>query len=153
MAATVHMVDVEQIERLADKVKGLIGVLERTQSELAQTVDAFHDLHEELHTYAVREEEPVIRSVRVHAVGQTRKPGLGEHPPAKGSVDAALRSRRQAFFGGRFQDTPVYDGEEIGPGHRIEGPAILEERFTTIVLYPGHVAEVDRWGNYAIQLL
>ncbi len=122
------------------------------ERELLATVDAFHDLHEELHTYAVRDEEPVIRSARVQTVGQTEKPGLGEHPLPRGSVDAALRSRRQAFFDGRFQDTPVYDGDELGPGHRIEGPAIVEERFTTIVLYPGHVAEVDRWGNYAIRL-
>ncbi len=48
MAATVHMVDVEQIERLADKVRGLIGVLERTQSELAQTVDDSSKLHLEI---------------------------------------------------------------------------------------------------------
>jgi N-methylhydantoinase A len=66
-------------------------------------------------------------------------------------VDAALRSRRPAFFGGRFVETPVYDGDEIGHGHRIEGPAIVEERFTTIVVYPGWLAELDAHGNYLIQ--
>ena len=39
MAVTAHVVDLEQIERLAEKVKGLIGLLERTQGELTQTVD------------------------------------------------------------------------------------------------------------------
>ena len=48
MAATVHVVDVEQIERLADKVRDLIGVLERTQSELTQTVDDNSKLHLEI---------------------------------------------------------------------------------------------------------
>jgi N-methylhydantoinase A len=120
--------------------------------ELRATLEAFHDLHEELHTYAVRSEEPVIRSARVQTVGRTEKPGLGEPVPPRGGVDGALRSRRPAYFDGRFQDTPVYDGDELGPGHRIEGPAIVEERFTTIVLYPGHVAEIDRWGNYVIRL-
>jgi N-methylhydantoinase A len=122
------------------------------EAELRASVDAFHDLHEELHTYAVRSEEPVIRSVRVQTVGQTEKPGRVESAAPRGGVDAALRSRRPAFFDGRFQDTPVYDGDELGPGHRIEGPAIVEERFTTIVLYPGHVAEIDRWGNYVVRL-
>jgi N-methylhydantoinase A len=123
-----------------------------SQRELEATVEAFHDLHEELHTYAVREEEPVIRSARVHTVGQTEKPGLAAPPAPRSGVEAALRSRRPAFFDGRFRDTPVYDGDELGPGHRIEGPAIVEERFTTIVLYPGHVAEIDRWGNSVIRL-
>lgn len=36
---TAHVVDLEQIERLTDKLKGLIGLLERTRNELAQTVD------------------------------------------------------------------------------------------------------------------
>ena len=39
MAVTAHVVDLDQIERLATKVKGLIGLLERTRSELTQTVD------------------------------------------------------------------------------------------------------------------
>ena len=62
----------------------------------------------------------------------------------------ALRSRRPAFFDGRFVDTPVYDGESVGHGHRIEGPAIVEERFTTIVVYPDWTAELDRHGNYVV---
>ncbi len=122
------------------------------EAELRATVEAFHDLHEELHTYAVREEEPVVRSVRVQTLGRTEKPGLGEPPPPSGPVEAALRSRRQAYFDGRFHDTPVYDGDELGPGHRLEGPAIVEERFTTIVVQPGHRAHVDRWGNIVIEL-
>jgi regulator of replication initiation timing len=34
-----HTIDVESIERLAEKVRDLIGVLERTRSELSQTVE------------------------------------------------------------------------------------------------------------------
>ncbi|HVH17914.1 MAG TPA: hydantoinase/oxoprolinase family protein [Myxococcota bacterium] len=120
--------------------------------DLERTVAAFHDLHEELHAFAVRDEEPVLRSVRVQTLGRTRKPSLPEQAPARGPLESALRARRPAYFGGRFVDTPVYDGEALGAGHRIEGPAIVEERFTTIVVYPGHVAELDRHGNYAIEL-
>jgi N-methylhydantoinase A len=121
------------------------------ERDLGSTVERFHDMHEELHTYAVREEEPVIRAVRVQTLGRTAKPSLGEYPRVSSPVDAALRSRRPAFFGGRFVETPVYDGDEIGHGHRIEGPAIVEERFTTIVVYPGWLAELDAHGNYLIQ--
>jgi N-methylhydantoinase A len=120
--------------------------------ELRATVEAFHDLHEETHTYAARDEEPILRAVRVQAVGRTPKPPARAWPRAAGPVSAALRARRPAWFDGRFVDTPVYDGERVGQGHRVEGPAIVEERFTTIVLYPGHVAELDARGNYAISL-
>jgi N-methylhydantoinase A len=123
-----------------------------TPEGLAKTVAAFHDLHEELHAYAVRDEEPVLRSVRVQTQGRTRKPALPELAPAQRPLADALRARRPAYFGGRFVDTPVYDGDALGAGHRIEGPAIVEERFTTIVVYPGHVAELDGHGNYAIEV-
>jgi len=120
------------------------------EAALRATIESFHDLHEETHTYAAREEEPVLRAVRVQAVGRTPKPPLAVHEPAGHPLADALRSRRPAWFDGRFVDTPVYEGDRVGPGHRIEGPAIVEERFTTIVLYPGHAAEVDRFGHYRI---
>ncbi len=119
-------------------------------TDLRATVLRFHDLHEELHAYAVRDEEPVIRAVRVQTLGRTKKPELREVEPARSPVSSALRSRRPAFFDGRFVDTPVYDGEGVGHGHRIDGPAIVEERFTTIVVYPGWTAELDRHGNYVV---
>ena len=122
------------------------------QAQLRATIEAFHDLHEELHTYAVREEEPVVRSVRLQTVGTTPKPGLREYEPVATSVDAALRSRRPAYFDGRFEDTPVYDGDQLGCGHEIEGPAIVEERFTTIVIHPGQRARIDSAGNYVITI-
>ena len=123
-----------------------------SDAELASTVESFHDLHEELHTYASRDEEPVVRAVRVQTIGQTEKPRLREYERTSASVESALRSRRPAWFGGRFVDTPVYDGDRLGFGHRLEGPAVVEERFTTIVIYPDQTAEIDRNGNYVIEL-
>ncbi|MGH0032275.1 MAG: hydantoinase/oxoprolinase family protein [Myxococcota bacterium] len=120
--------------------------------DLAATVEAFHDLHEELHAFASREEEPVVRSVRVQTLGVTGKPVLPAVAPAAGPVADAVRSRRPAFFGGRFVDTPVYDGDRLGAGHEIEGPGIIEERFTTLVLYPGQTARLDANGNYEVTL-
>ena len=120
--------------------------------DLAATVAAFHDLHEELHAYAARDEEPVVRSVRVQTVGRTAPLALGESAAADAPLERALRGRRPAYFGGRFEDTPVYDGDRVGAGHVIHGPAIVEERFTTIVIQPGHRAELDRFGNYEITL-
>jgi N-methylhydantoinase A len=120
--------------------------------ELRRTIEAFHDLHEEIHAFASRDEEPIVRAVRVKATGRTRKPAQARRPRATSPVEAALRGRRPAWFDGRFVDTPVYAGDAIDTGHRLAGPAIVEERFTTIVLYPGHRAELDGSGNYVIEV-
>jgi N-methylhydantoinase A len=121
-----------------------------TPRALADTVERFHALHEELHTYASRDEQPILRGLHLTLVGVTEKPQLptigrsAARPPSKG--------RRQAFFGGRFVSTPVYDGPRLRVGQRITGPAIIDEPFTTIVLHPRQRAALDRFGNYRITI-
>jgi N-methylhydantoinase A len=117
---------------------------------LEATVERFHALHEELHTYASRDEQPILRGLRLTLVGVTEKPDLPRF--GRSSSKPPLKGRRQAFFGGRFVNTPLYDGSKVRVGHRIVGPAIIEEPFTTIVLHPKQVATLDRHGNYHIRV-
>src|SRR6266403_1635241 len=119
-----------------------------TARVLADTVERFHRLHEELHTYACRDEEPILRGLRVKAVAEEEKPALPRLP--RKAAGSPRLGARQAFFRGRFVATPVYDGAWLAPGQAILGPAIVEEPFTTIVVYPGERATVDAVGNYTI---
>ena len=48
---------------------------------------------------------------------------------------------------------PVWRRTDLPPGLRIEGPAIIEEKTSTIVLYPGQHAEVDPYLNIEIELV
>ena len=121
-----------------------------TPRGLADTIARFHRMHEELHTYACRDEEPILRALRVKAVATDEKPAL---PRAeRGPAAKARAGARKAFFGGRLVPTPVYDGTKLGPGATIDGPALVDEPFTTVVVYPGQQARVDRFGNYAISV-
>jgi N-methylhydantoinase A len=115
---------------------------------LDDTVERFHALHEELHTYASRDEQPILRSLRLSLVGITKKPQLPT--VGRSSAKPPLKGRRPAYFGGRFVGTPVYDGARVRAGQRISGPAIIEEPFTTIVLHPRQRAVLDRFGNYRV---
>jgi N-methylhydantoinase A len=118
--------------------------------DLTRAIGAFHDLHEEQHAYAVRTEEPIIRGVRLVATGGGVESRLPRFEKSGTTAGDALAGRRRAYFDGRFVEVPVYDGERVRTGQRLEGPAIIEERFTTVVLYPGHKAELDEHGNYDI---
>jgi N-methylhydantoinase A len=46
---------------------------------------------------------------------------------------------------------PVLQRGALPPGVRIEGPAIIEEKTSTIVLYPGQRATVDAYLNIEIE--
>jgi N-methylhydantoinase A len=47
----------------------------------------------------------------------------------------------------------VYRGADLKPGHQFVAPAIIEETFTTIVVYPGWSAQVDDSGDYQLTKL
>ena len=49
-----------------------------------------------------------------------------------------------------YEDTPVYDGARLAAGHTLAGPAIIEERTTTVVIPPSFACRVDRWKNYLL---
>ncbi len=117
---------------------------------LAATVERFHRLHEELHTYASRDQEPILRGLRLKAVAVERKPELPRLPRRR--AQNARLGARKAFFRGRYVATPIWDGPRLMPGQAILGPAIVEEPFTTIVVYPGQRATIDAFGNYLIAL-
>ena len=65
-----------------------------------------------------------------------------------------LVARRRAYFreAGGVVETPVYRGDNSLYGARIDGPAIVQEPTSTLVVFPGSRATVSRWGNYLIDL-
>jgi N-methylhydantoinase A len=84
------------------------------------------------------------------AVALEDKPALPRLPRRAAGAPSARLGARKAYFRGRFVTTGVYAGPRLRPGQAILGPAIIEEPFTTIVLYPGQRATVDHFGNYTI---
>ncbi|HKE71580.1 MAG TPA: hypothetical protein VKB55_20155, partial [Nocardioidaceae bacterium] len=47
-------------------------------------------------------------------------------------------------------DTALYWRPDLAPGHRIVGPAVVEEYGATVPIHPGFEARVDGWGNLVL---
>lgn len=72
---------------------------------------------------------------------------------AGGGAPAAPRSRRAWFpEAGGFVDTPVIDRAALRPGDRLAGPALVEERESTLVLPPGAGALCDAGLNLVVTI-
>ncbi|MBE1501250.1 N-methylhydantoinase A [Amycolatopsis lexingtonensis] len=58
---------------------------------------------------------------------------------AQATGGEARKGTRPAYFpaAGRFVDTAIFDRYRLRPGTRIDGPAIVEERESTVVVPPG----------------
>jgi len=118
---------------------------------LLELVERFHDQHEDERGFSFRNQQPILRGVRLAARGHTPKP---PHLAEVGTVadpSAAHTGSREAYFGSEFVDTPIYDGTALAPGAEITGPALIEEPFTVVVVPPGGSATVDPSGNYMMR--
>ncbi len=116
---------------------------------------AFHDCHDRLYGYALREEATPVQlvSVRLSALGETDKPPLVRESLSDADPKQAHKGQRAVFQPerGEFLDTPVYDGDRLRHGHRLDGPAIVEKVTTTIFVPAGFALSVDAFGGCVLE--
>jgi N-methylhydantoinase A len=117
---------------------------------ISETLDRFHEKH--LKQYAHKNPERDVEFVngRVSAIGLMNAPPLSAGKNnAKALAPGMLRPVYFDEVKG-FVDTPVYERSNIAIGTRIEGPAIIEQIDTTVVIHPGQTVETDNLGNLLI---
>lgn len=120
-----------------------------TQASAAETVAAFHKLHERLYTFA-QEDTPVeIVTLRVDARGMFPPPAARQLPPA-GPVEDARLGTQQVFLETGPAEVGIYARERLGTGARIAGPAILSQLDATTLVLPGQTGTVDSTGSFII---
>ena len=71
--------------------------------------------------------------------------------PAGRRAVAEPKGRRQVWFGG-WHDTPVYWRDHLPLQLHLQGPAIIEQMDTTIVIEPGCTVTSDTDGNLIVEV-
>jgi len=115
----------------------------------ARAIEAFNKRHMAEYGHVREGETPEVVGVRLSTYVQTPALAVGTGFTAP-RVAAKAAKMRRANLGEGYRETPVFRGVQLGPGHEIAGPAIIEESFTTIVLYPGWGARMDDAGDYEL---
>jgi N-methylhydantoinase A len=110
--------------------------------------EAFHDLHEQRFGFSIRGQAIEIVNFMVTVTALTPKPEFAMLPAAT-SEPAAVGRRRVVYDDGPH-DTPVFDRATLRQGHRIAGPAVIEEAASVTLLRPGQSLSVDQYGNLRI---
>ena len=112
-------------------------------------VAAFERAHEQLYGYIAPEEPVQAVTFRLEAIGAVRRATLAEEPLTAADVAAARSGEREVWLpeARRLVACPVYDRERLRPGHRLTGPAIIEQMDATTLVLPGQHARVDGFGN------
>ena len=122
---------------------------------LAALVAQYRERYEAEFGYQLPEDVATVEIVnaRVAAIGLTDDVEL---PRSHGGADAeaAQKGSRDVYFDevGDFTDTPIYDRVRLEPGAATDGPAVLEQTDTTVLVPPGASARVDPYRNIIIDV-
>jgi N-methylhydantoinase A len=93
-----------------------------------------------------------IVNFQVTAIGMIQKPKLKKFKITKRPKQSPSGVRPVYFGTARALQTPVFRRQTLLPGARIKGPAVIEEKTSTIVIYPKQLAQVDAYLNIEITL-
>ena len=126
---------------------------ELTEESLLKAVADFHAEHKRSYGYCKENAVVQFVSYRISAIGIIDKPDL---KPAPETPDAPLPEPieiRQVLFQYRdeYVATPVYQREALKPGQKVQGPCILEQMDTTIVVPAEWTIYVDGYHNLKIR--
>ena len=129
---------------------GKLGDLSFIDSGLGDRAMAAFNARHMAEYHHIRDHElPEITGVRLASHVVTPSPVVQNGAQGIKRSPAAIKTRR-ANLGQGFGEVPIYRGSDLRPGDTIASPAIIEETFTTIVVYPGWQASVDAAGAYEL---
>ena len=116
---------------------------------------AFEREHDRLFGHIQPDSTVELTKLRVVGIG-TLPPLAPVRAEASDTTPEAMSVRDVYAFGPRgeprgFAPTPVYRGADLRPGHRLEGPLLVEEQTTTVVVGPHDRIEVLRSGDLLVR--
>ncbi|XP_054983894.1 5-oxoprolinase isoform X2 [Sorex araneus] len=100
--------------------------------------------------FVIPERPVVVDDVRVRGTGHsglclTDVPKVQTGPPQ-------VHKMTQCYFEGGYQETPVYLLGELGFGHKLQGPCLIIDSNSTILVEPSCQAEVTDTGDIRISV-
>ncbi|MEO6623836.1 MAG: hydantoinase/oxoprolinase family protein, partial [Burkholderiaceae bacterium] len=133
---------------------GIPVELPLSATRISEAVQGFHREHERTYGYHSPQEATHIVNLRVRVrarAGEAVEVRADRINPAVRGRAVAAAGKRQVYFGPRWgwRDTPVVQRETLDAS---EGPLVIEEYDTTIVVPPGARVRRDATGSVHIDL-
>jgi N-methylhydantoinase A len=116
----------------------------RAKPDVAWLRKLFEDEYDKLYHLRLPDVDVEVVSWRLIATGPS---SARDSAAALAASPAQAKTTRKAHFNGAETETPVYQRRELAKDQVVKGPAIIEERETTIIILPGWTAKVHATGS------
>jgi N-methylhydantoinase A/oxoprolinase/acetone carboxylase beta subunit len=119
--------------------------------DMEEIHNLFDRTHDRFFGYCLPHESLDLVNLRATCIGRLAKP---ETQRSQVTYEDSLlpRKLRRAYVPGRqrFEESPVYGGEDFVPGVTVEGPAIVELPQTTIMVPTDFSIHCDSHENFVL---
>ncbi|MNN41617.1 Acetone carboxylase beta subunit [compost metagenome] len=119
---------------------------------LAALIEAFHVRHQTLYSYSEPASPVELVNLECSVIGHLpRPPQPTLQGPAQPSAAVPEGERPMLFSAdSEWQQTPVFNGNHLLPGQTVQGPCVIEEDTTNIVVPPGWQACLEPSATYRV---
>jgi N-methylhydantoinase A len=117
--------------------------------DIATLHQGFQARHEALYAYTTGE---AVECMNLRLAALVPQPAVQLPEAPTGMAKDALVGERQAFFPEtKSVAIPVYQRHRLGSEGVLQGPAVIEDEWSTTLVYPAQRVQVDRWGALMIE--
>jgi len=130
--------------------------LRKNAEKFPDYVGAFRETYLREFGFDLTGREIIVDDLRVRAVANS--PGLQKYPLAKKDGTPEVVDQTKCYFisessgSGSWEETPIYRLENLGAGQHLQGPAIVMQNTSTILVEPGCTAEITEYGDVVLNV-
>ena len=140
---------IEHTRRLYLRYRGSDTSLDVIAGTLDDVVSSFEAVHYGRFGFVSPATPLDVESVQVEVMGRSLEVPLGQAPEADGPPSPI--GHYATFMAGQTHATPFYDRDAVPAGFAIEGPSVIIEATSTIVVEPGWQATMSGAGNLVMK--
>ena len=120
---------------------------------LKTVLQNFHSQYQKLFTYSNPSRAVEFLTYRLKVTSARRPVEMAVLSKTEQRVETARRGSRMCLFEGNTRpvETPAYDWDRMTPGHKVSGPALVDDKTTTVLVAPGFTCEVDAHHNLVMR--
>jgi N-methylhydantoinase A len=137
---------IRQVYTIPVEISGEDLKPERSTDWLAE---AFEKDYAALYRHVHERNAIVVDACRLVAYGILPSLSLPQGQPDGADPSLARRGSRQVYLGTSIE-APCYWFDDLNPGMRLAGPAMIDSESTTVVLPDRAIAEIDTYGSLVL---
>ena len=152
-------IEVENLQFIHDADMQFVGQshiltvpLPSTQVSQEDLRALFEEVYWERFAVNLPEIKAVLVNLHTAVIGRRKTTDLSSLAPCEGNGRDAVAVTRKVWYQNGWQETPVYNRDNLPPGTEFDGPAIVEQLDTTTVIEPDCRVTVDSDGNLIIMV-